>query len=470
MSKRMVTQLVLIGCALVFAFGFAQRHPQSVSAQAATQRDTHATFPVARPRPQNVSAPAATSTLTGTIAYVLGDDTTGDQIWFVEPDGSNNRKIFSTGVPDPYEVNFMTSLAWRPDAGELIFTSNHEEYCSWYNYDVYAILPDGSGYRRVTNGPACAALAGYPQGSVTLDTSGVPNGYQVYVQGAPTLKTVLGSTLTFDHVADLGNGLQPVAIVHGLYRSMSLAVDVKAGQSVTGEAYPYSGYSDQLGAYNPVWRRDGSRVGYAFGCAELLGVADHAPAGDYGQPLFDATGVNTCVMDWGPTAGTANNIVYLNDVGDPTDPHPAGIYQTTENGGVGTQVVSMNSLSKVFRIQYLPDASGFIFTYVNSSTSSDVYRYDFQSDTLTQLTNFSGQYARDFSISPDGQYIVFELADDGLMCLFGCASKLWIMGIDGSNLQRLPATDGSALEGAHPTWIQRAIKLPTKVFLPLVKK
>src|SRR5512141_233445 len=151
MPKRMVTQLVLIGCGLVFAFGFAQRHPQSVSAQAATRRGTYATIPVARPRPQNVSAPAATSTLTGTIAYVVGDDTTGDQIWFVEPDGSNNRKIFSTGVPDPYEVDCMTSLAWRPDAGELVFTSNHEEYCSWYSYDVYAIMPDGSGYRRVTN-------------------------------------------------------------------------------------------------------------------------------------------------------------------------------------------------------------------------------------------------------------------------------------------------------------------------------
>jgi hypothetical protein len=382
----------------------------------------------------------------------------------IEPDGSNNRKIYSTGAPDPYEVDFMTSLAWRPDAGELIFTSNHEEYCSWYNYDVYAILPDGSGYRRLTNGPACAGLAAYPQGSITLDTSRVPNGYQVYVQGAPELKTVLGSTLTFDHVADLGSGLQPVAIVHGHYRSMSLAVDVKAGQSVTVEAYPYSGYSDQLGAYNPVWRRDGSRVGYAFGCADLRGVADHAPAGDSGQPLFNAAGVTPCVMDWGPTAGTANQILYFTATGN------AGIYLTTENGGAGTRVVEMQDLSKVFRIQYLPDASGFIFTFVNSSTSSDVYRYDFQSDTLAQLTNFSGEYARDFSLSPDGQYIVFERAPEGLMCVFGCASKLWMMGIDGSNLHPLPATDGSAIDGAHPTWSRGAIKMPTKLFLPLVKK
>ncbi len=465
MYKRIVTQLALIGGALIFSLGVAQQHPQNVAAQASTPRNIHAASQVDQQHLQNVSAQAATGTVTGTIAYVVGNDTTGDQIWLIEPDKSNNRKIYSTGVPDPYEVDFMTSLAWRPDARELIFTSNHEEYCSWYNYDVYAILADGSGYRRVTNGPGCAQLANYPQGRVTLDTSNVPYGDQVYVQGAPELKTVLGSTLTFDHVADLGNGVQPIAIVYGSYRSMGGWVDVKAGQSVTGDAYPYTSYSDQLGAYNPVWRRDGSRVGYAFGCADLRGVADHAPAGDSGQPLFDATGVNTCVMDWGPTAGTANNILYFNDVGEATDPYPAGIYQTIEGGNAGTQKILMDSLSKVFRLQYLPDASGFIFTYVDSSTSSQVYRYDFQSDTITQLTNFSGKYARDFSISPDGQYIVFELAPDGLMCVFGCASDLWIMPLTVSN----PVPQLLVAGGAHPSW-SRQMPTTYRLSLPLVKK
>jgi hypothetical protein len=439
--KRIVTQFILIGCAVILSLGVAQLHSQSVSAQ------------------------AATGTITGTIAYVVSNDTTGDQIWLIEPDGSHKREIYSIGVPDPDQVHMIAGLVWRPDAGELAFTSDHEDDCSWYNYDVYAILPDGSGYRRVTNGPACAGLAGYPQGSVTLNTSSV-YGYQVYLQGAPGLKYASGSTLTFDHVADFGNTLQPIAIVNGLDRWMGGAVNVQAGQIVNGGAAAYTTGTDQLGAFNPVWRRDGSRVGYAFGCAELRGVADHAPAGDYGQPLFDATGVNTCVMDWGRTAGTANNILYFNNVGDPTAPYPAGIYQTTENGGVGTRVVEMQYLSMVFRIQYLPDASGFIFTFVDSSISSNVYRYDFQSDTVTQLTDFSYKYARDFSISPDGQYIVFERADDGLLCNFGCASDLWMMGTDGSNPQLLVAG------GAHPTWSQGAIQMPTthKLFLPLVKK
>ena len=421
MYKRIVTQLALIGCVVIFSLGVARQHPQNVAAQ------------------------AATGTATGTIAYVVSDDTSGDQIWFIEPDGSNNREIYSIGVPDPNQDHMIAGLAWRPDAGELIFTSDHEDDCSWYNYDVYAILPDGSGYRRVTNGPACARLAGYPQGSVTLNTSSV-YGYQVYLQGAPELKWASGSTLTFDHVADLGNRLQPIAVINGRDRWMGGAVDVQAGQNVNGGAAAYSSGTDRLGAFSPAWRRDGSRVGYAFGCAELRGVADHAPAGDYGQPLFDATGVNTCLMAWGPTAGTANNILYFNDVGD------AGIYLTTENGGAGHSVIQMQELSKVFHIQYLPDASGFLYTYVDSSTSSNVYRYDFQSDTITQLTHLSHEYARDFSISPNGQ-IVLERAPDDMLCNYGCASDLWMMGIDGSN-QHLLVTGG-----AHPTWSRGAIQI-----------
>ena len=187
MNRRIVTQFALIGGVVILSLGFAHQHPQDVSAQAVTPRNTYSTFQVGRQHPQNVSAQAATGTVTGTIAYVVGDDTTGDQIWLIEPDKSHNREIYSLGVPDPYGVNMITGLAWRPDAGELIFTSDHEDDCSWYNSDVYAILPDGSGYRRVTNGPACAELANYPQGSVTLDTSSV-YGYQVYLQGAPGLK------------------------------------------------------------------------------------------------------------------------------------------------------------------------------------------------------------------------------------------------------------------------------------------
>jgi TolB protein len=116
-------------------------------------------------------------------------------------------------IPKPF-VDPAFELAWRPDGRELAFSSGHEQACSWYDSDVYVIGYDGAGYRRVTNSPACAVLATLPKGSVTVNvTNYMSLLVWVYVQGAPSVKTVLGGffgTVTFDDVADFGPGvLQP---------------------------------------------------------------------------------------------------------------------------------------------------------------------------------------------------------------------------------------------------------------------
>lgn len=438
MRKRIVSVLGLVGCALIFTFGFAQQHPQSVSAQ----------------------APG------GTIAYVVGNDA-GDEVWLTEPDGSHNHRIYSAGITD--KSAFISSLSWRPDAGELIFTSNYERWCSWYEYDVYAIAPDGSAYRRVTNSPACAGLAALPQGGVVLDNHGSGYGYAAYIQGAPGPKFDNLGTISFDHVADLGNVPQPIVLFKGGARAMGGVVDVKAGQAVSGVTGVYTTFDDEMSAYNPVWKRDGSRITYAFGCAELRSITDHPQAGDYGQLLFNANGSSPCLMAWGPTAATANQFLYFSRVGG------AGIYRTTEGGGVGTALIPMADLSKVFRIQYLPDASGFVYSMVTGGTSSDIFRYDFQSNTSTQLTDFHHEYARDLAVSPDGKYIVFERAPEELMAAFGGQSDLWIMGTDGSNPHLLVAG------GRFPAWTGQTPYVPPpntppgpagafNLYLPLVKK
>ncbi len=86
----------------------------------------------------------------GTIAYVRSNDTTGDEIRLIEPDGNNDRLLWNTNVPDLPELEQITALAWNPAASELAFASRHEEACSMYSSDVYSIHADGSGYRRVT--------------------------------------------------------------------------------------------------------------------------------------------------------------------------------------------------------------------------------------------------------------------------------------------------------------------------------
>src|SRR5687767_10222655 len=91
----------------------------------------------------------AAQTHPGTVAYVRPNDATGDEIWLIEPDGSNERQIWSTGKADPFGVTEISDLDWRADAGELAFASSHESACSIYDSDIYTIWPDGSGYRRL---------------------------------------------------------------------------------------------------------------------------------------------------------------------------------------------------------------------------------------------------------------------------------------------------------------------------------
>ncbi len=404
--------------------------------------------------PQEQAA-AAPSMGTGTIAYVIPNDTTGDEIWLIQADRSNDHRIYSTGRPDPYgSVYAIYNVAWRPDGGELVFSSDHEKTCSWFASDLYAIRADGSGYRRITNAPACAALANYPKGTVTM-AIGAGTGYQVYVQGAPGLLSASSGFVTFTNVADLGDKGQPVVVINGQYRYMTNGfVNVTAGQTVdAGFISTASEGSTDFAAYGPAWKRDGSRLGYAFGCAGLYGIADQPPAGDSGQPLFNSSGVTPCQMAWGTTASTANEIVYYNNTGN------KGFYLTTEgSASAGTQLISVDYpfVNFVFKIQYLPDASGFIFSIVdNYAHSSNLFRYDLASGDVTRLTFYADQYARDFSISPDGQSIVYELAAYNYMCPFGCYTDLWTMGINGSNPQLLKTRSG------HPSWVASVTTGPT---------
>jgi hypothetical protein len=180
-----VASLVLVVTLLTIAFVLAPSGPASVAASAGP----------------------------GVIAYVRGS--TYD-IHVISPDGSGDHVLWT--APQPLAAWPAFDLAWRPDGRELAFSSQHEEGCSWYQSDVYAIRYNGAGYRRVTNAPACAVLASLPKGWVTVDITKLTDDFvQAYVQGAPGVQTVLSSgTMIFDNVADLGPGIaQPAVGIDG---------------------------------------------------------------------------------------------------------------------------------------------------------------------------------------------------------------------------------------------------------------
>jgi hypothetical protein len=56
---------------------------------------------------------------------------------------------------------------------------------SVYEYDLYSIRPNGSGCRRITNAPACAKLAHYPKGAVSVPVENyMTEAVVIYFQGA----------------------------------------------------------------------------------------------------------------------------------------------------------------------------------------------------------------------------------------------------------------------------------------------
>src|SRR5512136_3247787 len=130
------------------------------------------------------SSPAAVDP--GTIAYV---QMSTQDIHTISPDGTGDQVLWTN--PGLSGMKSVMYLAWRPDGRELAFSSEHEAACSWFGSDVYAIGYNGAGYRRITNSPACAALAGLPKGSVTVNVNNSTGELAwVYVQGAPEVKTI----------------------------------------------------------------------------------------------------------------------------------------------------------------------------------------------------------------------------------------------------------------------------------------
>ena len=110
-------------------------------------------------------AAASSGSEAGVIAYVAPNRAKGDEIHLIQPDGSGDQLLFRTNNPLPEILSDIFSLAWKPDASELAFSSAHEYTCSLYEADIYTIRPDGSNYRRVSAPPACGARAGLPTGN-----------------------------------------------------------------------------------------------------------------------------------------------------------------------------------------------------------------------------------------------------------------------------------------------------------------
>lgn len=420
-----------------------------------------------------VLSPAAARPDAGVIAYV--DDVTLDEIRLIGPDGDNNRLLWEHGVPDANNIFNIWNLAWKPDGSELAFASSHEGWCSINRGDIFAINAAGANYRRVTESPACDALAAYPGGTVEVpvenNTIFAQSGF-VYFQGAPTLMPVnlppfSSITLTFTDVADFGaNFMQVATVIVGDNRSpdIATAVDVVAGDTVTAAALDFFHPDIYWQVYSPTWRSDGGRIGYVITFNGLRSIIPDPSPLDFGDPLqTDQQAMPTFVdsVAWGP-ASQADKLLY---VGNEIGVSEAVYLLTAGDASAGQPLVTLAYYENIRGVAWLPDGSGFIYSAEESESLSpvraNIYEYSFSTRSSRQITTFESTFAGQLSVSPDGSQIVFErsAAPD-----YSLATDLWLVNRDGSGLELL-VEDGQA-----PAWGPQGEPPPPgteRIYLPV---
>ncbi len=423
------------------------------------------------------SFPAAMAqTTTGTIAYVRED--TGDEIRLIEPNGSNDRRLWAHGLADPHQVYGIYNMAWRPGASELAFASTHENWCSINYSDIFAVRANGTGYRRITQAPACGALTGYPTGTVRVPVKNVSfygssvTGF-VYFQGAPSIQPIslaagASTVVTFNNVADFGTeALQIAGIIDGANREYDVgtAVDVQAGGTVTTgqmSITPPSNMGQE--PRSPTWRSDGSTLGYVYGYGSLYGIPANPQPLEFGRRVIDPNTTMGIVeyMAYGPPGARANQILFQGNGDD-----GIGIYLATEGDTTIGQPLVTTGFELIRGLAWLPDGSGFVYAveeYVDYELSrANIFEYTFASQQIKRLTNFSNTFAGQLSVSPDGKQLVFDRSTT--KDASGTAD-VWIMNRDGSG-QRLLVSNAYA-----PAWSPGALPAPLaqRTFLPLLRR
>ncbi|HGX93325.1 MAG TPA: hypothetical protein ENK35_08430, partial [Candidatus Tenderia sp.] len=360
--------------------------------------------------------------LNGAIAFV-GQNSSGQYtVEWVYPDGSHRTTAWT--YPSGLSAKLWKPV-WRPNGEEIAFASGHEASASPYLTDIYAVKPDGSGLRRVTNPPAMADVqSGYQYGTVTgqiLNNYGSVTSMLLYVEGAKSPVAhypgayQATTSFTIPNVADLGAGENQNlyitwgdgACATGVEWELGTSIDVQPGQTIDIGTISFDGDCNQFEASNPTWKRDGSEIGFS---GAYLAKRAQASGEALGRDLFSSSaGMVGKDLDWSPANDT---VLFQGQSGG-----NFGIFHIDAGGSSATQrVLDSQFLGAVTEEQaWLPDGS----TFVYSTSDGQIYEYN-PSGNDTQLLALNYESVEGLSVSPDGNYIVFER-------VMKSSHELWIL-------------------------------------------
>ena len=397
---------------------------------------------------------------TGLIAYTRNDE----EIRVIDSAGGNDKQLWTH--PDAKEPFGIFDLAWRPDGKELAFSSGHENIVSLYHADLYGIRPDGSGLRKITNTPAYNNLKDYKKGTVTITLKNLQYSFQtaqsstgiftVYVIGAEMPQQILlapgaTKTIVFNNVADFGDHAQPVVAMYGQIRWIMPGTDVVAGKNtkapdflISGDGYEY------FGAFRPVWKADGSQISYRDGMCVVKTIPAKPGIGVQFNSLFGKNGpTGSCYWDRGPTQSLSDKVLYYVDASEES----SGFYMRQEGETSKSPEPLYMTPDGAYDVKWLPDGSGFLYSknYYREDYKRvcNIFHYDIASKKHVPVTNLEDGYAREFSISPSGKWVVYEkcqIDQDRPDDLDFISSDLWIISTDGTGDRLL------VKNGMSPSW------------------
>jgi hypothetical protein len=435
------------------------------------------------------------ATAAGTVIAFVKSSRNGQAIGLINPDGSNERELWRLpqAMPASRGIGF---LAWNPSATELAFDSGHIS-ASLTIRDLYAVKPDGTGLRRITNAPHPASLAALPKGEVAIgavSTGSEGRILQVYVEGAPApyVWEAPGSAsrdFSFPSVADYGSEVRQYAVIKDgdlCYYNLVAYADVQPGQIVRSAANLIAGAVTGTfrcpQPYRATWTADGSRLGFLvyrqIGSSPQndiwISPAVNVPLGNKGQevrsipPSGDNAKIN--LLAFGPTANRANEMLYdFQTLPEFSQQKIPVIYKAPIDEPVLAEQVDINleepcplintqaTFCQMYGLAWLPDGSGFVFSLIQRDaidSSKDVnylYRHSLVTGATTRIAALGKGIVTDVTVSPDMQKLAYARAE-----AFGAPSDIWVIGMDGSNPQKIVS------DARDPKWSPRVPSVGTQ--------
>lgn len=409
------------------------------------------------------------------LAY-LSSSVHRNEIRLLDVELGTDKRLYK--IPFESRSANISGLAWRPNGKELAFSGNFEE--SIWKRDIYVLASDGSYLRRITNAPRPVEVPSANVGTVVLRSRNFMNegrNMYTYVQGSAGADRWLAPamqyrTSTFTKVMDFGPGVSQWGVVNnGQYCLYDLAgfADVEPGESRTMPhlfSISLVARVNCLHAEGPQWSADGDHLYFIRkggdrplfwrhflmrapsenvmlgGTGEIVSesASYHGLAAEIAKPKINPNGSGQFLLLPASNVPIKTPIYWVDSLNEPNSRYSIKHY---------CQSVGDEDTCKVHSVEWQKNGGGFYFSstveryFLSPRFVGRIYYKSLSGSAAEKhVLELPGKYIGDISLSHDGNYIAFEVANQ--------ASSPYSIGILNLRTGQYKTLLNS---GAAPTWV-----------------